>query len=581
MGRLTIKIVIALCMLCNNVLCQISKETFNTLKTSIPQEKVELHTNANILLAGETLFYKLYCLNSLERPSTVSKIAYVELIGVEKNQLFKHKLKLVGGLANGDFFIPSNIETGNYKIVAYTKWMNNNESNPFYQTDVYIINPFIPKEFFLENKKIFDENQIDIEIKKGDLIIGKKSNGDIKLETNNKSYKTREKVELTFNNVLEEKGYGNYSLSIRKLDSLEVTKKKSNRIINKVHRENYLPEILGEIISGQVIAKDDNINVADKIVSLSIPGTNYVYKNVKTDKAGKFHFNISENYNNSDAILQVLDKNNERYDILLDDLSFNFFNQLKYSRVILNENIKDWMLTKSIHNQIESASHNLKRDSVIYKKPAKLFYGKPSVKYVLDDYKRFPTVKETFVEVVEEAAVRKYNDTFNFKVFNYEELRNNVFRDYEPLVLFDGNLIQNNSDVLDYNSNKIESISVVRGIYFYGPSIFNGIIDIKTKKGDFNLPKNRNDLNFISLDAVKENKIYFNPNYKTQFEDLKRIPDYRNQLLWIPDLTLDFNLKTLKFYTSDATGIFEILLQGYSLDGKYLKSKEYIEIKKD
>ncbi|KAA5824767.1 hypothetical protein FPF71_08780 [Algibacter amylolyticus] len=579
MGRLIKRIQfvvgVALCLFCLDSTCQIDKESFEAFKAIIPQENIVLQANTNTILAGETLFYKLYCLSSTGKLSLASKIGYVELIGANKKNLFKHKLQLNKGLANGDFFIPPNIETGHYKLVAYTKWMNNNSANPFFQSDVYIINPFIPNDDSFENKELYADNLK--EIKKTIPTVLQK-NTDIKLETNKKVYKFRENVEITMSSLLGESNYGNYSVSVRKLDLIGVTDHNSNNKVDNYDEIKYLPEIRGEVISGQVLSKSNNKIVADMIVALSIPGSHYIYKNVKTDQRGKFYFNIHENYNDSEVIIQVLDKNKGDYNILLDDSSFKYADQLKYAKIKVNENTKDWLLKQSIHNQIESAYHNAKRDSIVFRSPNTMFYGNPTVKYFLDDYTRFPSVKETFVEIIAEAAVRKSGDNFSFKVYNYEELRNNVFKEYNPLVLFDGILIQNNLDVLDYDSNKIESVSVVRGIYFNGPSIFNGIIDIKTKKSDFKLPKNREAFGFLNLDAIKENKIYYNPIYTSEVSKLNRIPDYRSQLLWEPNLFFNSNSSTINFYTSDVKGVFEITLEGYSNAGKYIISKMYFEV---
>ena len=109
---------------------------------NIAQEKIYVHHNSNVLLVGETLYYKLYCLNArTERLTKNSKIAYVELIG-ESGTVFKHKLKLNNGTSFSGFFIPTTVATGMYKLIAYTNWMRNNGDNSFYETDIAIINPY-------------------------------------------------------------------------------------------------------------------------------------------------------------------------------------------------------------------------------------------------------------------------------------------------------------------------------------------------------------------------------------------------------------------------------------------------------
>jgi len=58
-----------------------------------------------------------------------------------------------------------------------------------------------------------------------------------------------------------------------------------------------------------------------------------------------------------------------------------------------------------------------------------------------------------------------------------------------------------------------------------------------------------------------------------------RIPDYRNQLLWIPNFKLDRQEKIIKFFTSDNKGVYEICLEGFTNDGKPVSLKQNITIK--
>jgi hypothetical protein len=110
---------------------------------AIPKETVYIHHNDSFLLAGEYLYYKLYCLNAENnRPSDVSKIAYVELVGKDKQPIFKHKIKLRSGLGQGDFFIPTTIPSGNYKLIGYTQWMRNIGQKHFFISDITIVNPY-------------------------------------------------------------------------------------------------------------------------------------------------------------------------------------------------------------------------------------------------------------------------------------------------------------------------------------------------------------------------------------------------------------------------------------------------------
>ena len=112
------------------------------LQNEVPKERVYLHVNSSLLLSGEKLLYKFYCLNSeTNKLSELSKTGWVIFVNSDMQQVFKHKLQLQGGQSYSDFFIPSNLPSGAYKILAYTNWMLNADQN-YFEQDVYVLNPY-------------------------------------------------------------------------------------------------------------------------------------------------------------------------------------------------------------------------------------------------------------------------------------------------------------------------------------------------------------------------------------------------------------------------------------------------------
>jgi hypothetical protein len=95
-----------------------------TWSANNPSEKVFLHTDKAVYLAGENIWYKAYV--SLEgQPSILSKIVYVELVDEKGNVVSKQMRPITGGTSFGDMVIPKEIQTGNYSVNAYSLWMLN------------------------------------------------------------------------------------------------------------------------------------------------------------------------------------------------------------------------------------------------------------------------------------------------------------------------------------------------------------------------------------------------------------------------------------------------------------------------
>ncbi len=76
--------------------------------------------------------------------------------------------------------------------------------------------------------------------------------------------------------------------------------------------------------------------------------------------------------------------------------------------------------------------------------------------------------------------------------------------------------------------------------------------------------------------SPKPKKIYNKIEYLNQTDEA-RIPDYRNQLFWAPEVRL--NQSNSSFYTSDVSGNFEIRLEGFTKNGVPVSIRDFIEVK--
>ncbi|UMB52673.1 hypothetical protein MKD41_10030 [Lutibacter sp. A64] len=556
---------------------------------TIHQEKIFIHYNSSFLLTGETFYYKLYCLNrDTNVLSNLSKIAYVALVDSDLNEVFKQKIKLESGLGQGDFFIPTSILSGNYKIVAYTQWMCNAGEKVIFQEDISIVNPFnenqngiLSKELDTLNSKAFEF----VTTSNNDVSKIIKSNF-VELLLDQNKFKNRQKVSLQLNSLKEEEeSSGNYSISVRKIQPFKTLKSTSSvefsnfemektDIANTTKNEIFLPELRGELISGTVVEKATNLPATNVKVSLSISGKeDDLFKMSTTNNLGQFYFNLLENYKQPTATIQLL-SDAEKYKINLNPEVSLTYSNLKFSDYKIDTSISDFILKQSINNQIENAYGAVKPTEVEKVALDGTFYNSKEITFNLDDFTRFPTVKETIVEVVDVVTLKHRKG----KVFLDVIWANRTYDSgLLPLVLFDGIIIKDHNEIINYNANKIQQIDVVREKYLYGTQIFEGIISFSSINGDFSkLTSDDTAINVVLLKPL-EHKKYFKQQYDGT-DKLKRIPDYRTQLLWLPNVELNAQTKDVSFFTSDVKGTFEISLEGFTNKGKPVSLKEIIVV---
>lgn len=564
--------------------CAQSLQNKNSFPDTSAQETIFIHSNTTTFLTGETLYFKLYCLNPLNnKVSAISKIAYVELIDNEKKSLQKNKIFLDKGIGTGDYFIPTTLKTGNYKVVAYTKWMLNNVNSQKYAIDIFIINPFQTQEpndnitFDItnpakSNTAIQATNANTANAKRIDFVFDKES------------YYTREKVSLQLKHLTETIEKGNYSVSIRKTDQIptmqqlkasEFAKKTTENYVNTPNSLNYVPEIRSELITGNLTSKN-NRDIANKSIALSLPGKEYVLKIIKTNAQGKFAFLLDQFPNFPNAILQVIDENRNDYTVNLDPFPNFDASSLQFtSKLNLSPELKKDIEERSTASQIQNAYYQIKKDSLVTEAVMNPFFTTIEKSYALDDYTRFPTLKENIVEVIVELYYRRNNGKYQLHI------RNNQ-KDLEmygpPLVLVDGLLIQDPSDLFDYNMANVSRVSLITEPYVYGPNLYGGLVSFETKNNEFSENYVKKYLKTTEIQRPNPEKVYNNPDYSPG-NKLQRVPDYRYQLLWKPDIKLDTKEETLSFYTSDIKGNFEVILEGFTENGQPVYVSKNITVK--
>lgn len=556
--------------------------------SELAQEKVFLHINTKSFFTGEQLYYKFYARSAAsKRASGISKIGYIELVNQGGQSVFKHKIRLEQGAGDGEFFIDTDVPTGTYRIYAYTQWMLNIGVASFYKEWISITNPYQPlgKQFIdlsLDTIKVKESDWAD-DIKNQD-----KASGQKEINFSNGNPKAREKVFVSGNIAEGTLLSGQYSVSITKADgfgnSLPLTAIDFSKNPFERNRKSavaddnlmYLPELRGEILSGKIINKETKAPASREKLALSLPGQDYLFKLTTSNENGKFHFNINDSYSNTSAVVQHLSSNWADYEIVFDEIKVKYDSE-QGNPLLFHPSASEQILNRSIHNQIENAYDAVKRDSISPATHVTPFYRKLERVYLLDDYKRFSTVKETMVEIVDQVTIKRLRNGVN--TFIIKDKAGYVNPDILPMVFVDGLYLRDHEDFMDYNSKKIASIGYNRDRFFVGSQIYHGVLDIKTIEGNFADTFFKDHVKQIDLFEPLPSKRLYSPSYANTGakEDLKRVPDFRRQLLWLPD----YNPKDaapISFYTSDLKGDFILSIEGFQDNGEPVSITKLLQV---
>ena len=556
----------------------INTQLSSAQQTIAIDETVFVHTNATTLVSGETLLYKIYCLKSSDKtPSNISKVAYVELVDDSKKSVFKTKISLENAVGQGDYFIPTTLKTGSYKLIGYTNWMLNKPFSELFQLNINIVNPYKVDE---------KTSALNILANGSNTSSENSANENITFKLNKKIFTNREFVDLKIQSLNNSFRDGTYSLSVRKLDNIptqnQISAVKFSSAVSypividlqKQDQKIILPELRGEIISGKITAKNNSDKIENLSIGLSIPGKSFAFEVVKTDRDGNFIFNVSKTFFTSNIIIQIIDEKANNYDVVINNVPEIDYSQISFEKDSkLSYTFKESLLERSISSQIENAYYHKKVDNIEKAPTSDAFYYPLAKEYILDDYTRFKTLKETITEVVVEVYSKQKDDKIYLHVNDpsiFPQLPESA------LVLVDGLYLENQNDLLTYNMKNVYKIELIVGRYYVGAKSFNGLISFTTFDKDF---KSTQTGSFIAKPTIlrpQPKKIYNKVKYENT-ADNERIPDFRNQLFWNPDVQLNQDSET-SFYTSDLSGTFEIRFEGFTKSGIPVSIKENIEI---
>jgi hypothetical protein len=328
----------------------------------------------------------------------------------------------------------------------------------------------------------------------------------------------------------------------------------------------YLPEPDGHLISGTAYNSITGEPLSAENLVLSVVDKTALCRFTKTDGNGVFNFIITES-GKHEVVIQPLRTELNNYYIELNNPFPETFNSCVPSPFFIDTfrlaEINKAVISKQVQtiygpfrpNEIDHREQNIK--------PA--FYGKPEQEVQLADYIQLVSLKEAIKELIPVA----FTDTRNGK--NYINLINSSpDKSFltNPFVMIDGVPFYDHDAVLKIAPAEIAKIEVLNTRYYVSDVCLEGIIDLKTTKGNLNLSAVEMPVFRQEFEAPSYGSGFWSPEYRTVEQKKSRIPDFRNTLYWNPDIRTDKRGKaTLEFFTSDEEGNFTILIEGFNGEG--------------
>lgn len=336
----------------------------------------------------------------------------------------------------------------------------------------------------------------------------------------------------------------------------------------------YVPEYNGHIITGKVV-NNNGVGIPNVEAYLSVPGLRTQFVSAVSDSAGRVQFEMKDCFGANEIIAQNKAQNNQ-YKIQIDNPFSTAYSAMPVPTFNLQENTSNTLLDQSISMQVQNiyTAGKLRQFSLPQTDTA-AFYLHADAKYLLDNYTRFSTMEEVLREYVALVNLTKRSGAYHIQVY---DKGNEIPFTKDPLVLLDGVPVLDFNKLLTVDPLKVKSLEVVQRRYYYGISVFDGILNWKTYNGDLANYELDPSALIMDYEGVQMNREFYSPVYNNN--DASHIPDFRNVLYWNPDIELTKSKEqSYSFFTSDLAGKYAVIVQGVSANGRCGSAVATFEVK--
>lgn len=518
-------------------------------------ERIYVQTDKELYLSGEPMFVKVFDVDSAFRMQHLSQICYLELISRD-GSLIQAKIPLDEGKGNAALDIPFSAPSGIYELVAYTRWMRNEGENVFFRKPVAVFNSLRVSP--QDRLRLTDGDLPDKGSFKGETRDEGEEN--LKIATDQSVYTCRQRVKISLDGVPEG---ADLSVSVVRMDTdfpvytakdFQQSMKEGSMPTNP----EWLPELHGMIVDGMIANSSSGSGAIHP--NISIQGKNVLFFAGQPNRDNSCTFYLPPLYGTqrlTTGIEQVAAHKNARLELVSPFVArmIGVDDTLRLSRS--NEQA---LLERSVALQVRNffAEETSGAPSSAIVSPYTIL---PQRTYNLDEYKRFPTLAETFLEFIPSVTVVNLEGKQRISVFNQNE---RAFGMGNTLVLLDGVAVMNHEDILAYSAYLLKWIKIYQDTYVFGDQIYNGIVALETPDGrmqSFSLPANSMQVEFRGLEKTAH-------HFHGSSPQDKNTPDFRHTLYWNP--TVSSQEKELECMTSDMCGTYRIVVEGLSKDGNIL-----------
>ncbi|MBR4826409.1 MAG: hypothetical protein IKZ91_00810 [Bacteroidales bacterium] len=428
---------------------KILASVFLSLAVLTAGAQVYVATDKSCYLAGERIWCSVFC---AEGPA----VAYLELVSTD-GPAARTRIDVRGGRGGGYLQVPLSAPTGNYMLCAYSGPADagfggpvlsvfNTYSNERVQDGVEIVAP--------------EEFETAPQVPSGYGFSVDTSGGVVIENVSGKSVSC--------------------SISLTRSDSMAGPE---NRSIASFTPGVPRPEPYGEVIKAVLAGPDaSKVVPGNLIATVAVPGAKTDCYTACPDADGTVSFEV-ENIFGSGDIVYMLEGLDPGMNCHLEPVSpFLSPKVTGLPKLKLSRSMEADLLRRAAALREEKAADTLAVTLPVRRPHFMLTHE--SVTYILDDYTRFPTMEEVFVEITQYARLRHPGGKTKIYSLMYTSVNDLTPRWGDAVAMVDGVPVADQKLIETYDPAIVKAVEVYPYRYNMGFKVFDGVVNLVTFQGN-------------------------------------------------------------------------------------------------
>ena len=182
-------------------------------------------------------------------------------------------------------------------------------------------------------------------------------------------------------------------------------------------------------------------------------------------------------------------------------------------------------------------------------------------RYHLDDYNRFPSVREVLVEIIPELSLRRVNDVWQLQLVVSDAVQSRFDRTGSILVMMDGVVLSDLDLLLGFDAMLLEDVDLYLQSFVCGKVVYHGLVNFITKKNYVTALHFPSNVRVVDFQGVAYPVAYNGAVPEGEGQDLRQL------LYWHPVLNLDAGSDyRIEIHTPGYAGRFKAVAEGIGVD---------------